>query len=123
MQAFLKRLTWIDYAILAVLLLFVGYVWLQIEGTLNYKWRWHLIPNYILRWHTGREEWFANLLLQGLVTTSNDQLGSVRGMANIATILPQHVQSRFPGRDTGGRHGGCFTAVGNADPAPPRARS
>ncbi|MEM9428392.1 MAG: amino acid ABC transporter permease [Pseudomonadota bacterium] len=55
--------------ILALVILFVGYVWTQIAGTLNYKWRWHLIPNYILGWHTVREEWFANLLLQGLMTT------------------------------------------------------
>ena len=65
----LRRLHWLDWVILALVVLFVGYVWTQIAGTLNYKWRWHLIPNYILGWHTRREEWFANLLLQGLGTT------------------------------------------------------
>ncbi|MEL7114323.1 MAG: amino acid ABC transporter permease [Pseudomonadota bacterium] len=66
---FFRRLHWLDWVILALVVLFVGYVWTQIAGTLNYKWRWHLIPNYILGWHTRREEWFANLLLQGLATT------------------------------------------------------
>ncbi|MEM1265367.1 MAG: amino acid ABC transporter permease [Pseudomonadota bacterium] len=65
----IPRLHWVDWVILALVILFVGYVWTQIAGTLNYKWRWHLIPNYILGWHTVREEWFANLLLQGLMTT------------------------------------------------------
>jgi polar amino acid transport system permease protein len=64
-----KKLHWLDYLVLAVLVAFFGYIWLQIEGSLNYKWRWELIPNYIFRYHTGREEWFANLLMQGLITT------------------------------------------------------
>lgn len=69
MQSFLKKLRWPDYVILAVLIAFFGYIWVTIEGTLNYSWRWHLIPSYIVGWHTGREEYFANLLLQGLVAT------------------------------------------------------
>ncbi len=69
MQDFLKKLRWPDYVIVVVLVVFFGYIWLSIEGTLNYKWRWELIPGYIVGWHTGREEYFANLLLQGLVAT------------------------------------------------------
>ena len=69
MRQLIQRLRWPDYLILAVLAGFFGYVWFTIEGTLNYTWRWHLIPSYILGYHTGREEYFANLLLQGLVAT------------------------------------------------------
>ena len=47
-----EKLHWLDYLILAVLAVFFGYIWYQIEGTLNYNWRWDLIPNYILRYHT-----------------------------------------------------------------------
>jgi len=39
------------------------------SGNLNYHWRWEKIPNYIFKYHTGRKEWFANLLLQGLIVT------------------------------------------------------
>jgi polar amino acid transport system permease protein len=39
------------------------------SGNLNYNWRWDKIPNYIFKYHTGREEWFANVLLQGLIIT------------------------------------------------------
>lgn len=65
----IKRLTWIDFIIIAILVGFFGYIWQQIGVSLNYNWRWEKIPNYIVRYHTGREEWFANLLLQGLFTT------------------------------------------------------
>jgi His/Glu/Gln/Arg/opine family amino acid ABC transporter permease subunit len=69
MRNLIQRLRWPDYLILAVLVAFFGYIWFTIEGTLNYKWRWELIPGYIIGYHTGREEYFANLLLQGLVAT------------------------------------------------------
>jgi polar amino acid transport system permease protein len=69
MRAFIRKLRWPDYVILALLLAFFGYVWFTIEGKLNYAWRWELIPSYIVGYHTGREEYFANLLLQGLVAT------------------------------------------------------
>lgn len=55
--------------ILAVLAGLTTYIALRMEGTLNYEWRWHLIPDYILRYREDREEWFANLLLQGLFAT------------------------------------------------------
>ena len=48
---------------------FFAYVWVTIQGQLNYSWRWHLIPNYIIGFHTQREEYFASLLLQGLIAT------------------------------------------------------
>jgi len=47
---FLKKLHWLDFVILAVLIAFVAFIWLRIEGNLNYKWNWKIIPNYILRW-------------------------------------------------------------------------
>lgn len=65
----LKKLQWLDYVLLMLVIGFFAYIWWQIEGNLNYKWRWHLIPNYILRYHTVREEWFANVILQGLAAT------------------------------------------------------
>lgn len=69
MSKLIKKLTWFDFIIIAVLVGFFGYIGQQIGGVLNYNWRWENIPNYIVRYHTGREEWFANLLLQGLFTT------------------------------------------------------
>lgn len=69
MPSFFTHLRLLDWLILAVLAGITAYVGIRMEGTLNYEWRWHLIPDYILRYREDREEWFANLLLQGLFAT------------------------------------------------------
>lgn len=103
MTNFLKRLRWPDYLIVAVLVGFFGYIAYAIEGNLNYNWRWHLIPNYILGWHTSREEWFANLLLQGLASTIRISiyasilaliLGTVLGIARCSGNLTIRMLAR-----------------------------
>ncbi|MGB7320888.1 MAG: ABC transporter permease subunit, partial [Albidovulum sp.] len=103
MQGFVRKLRWPDLLILAVLAAFFGYIWYTIEGQLNYKWRWELIPNYILRYHTGREEWFANLLLQGLAATIRISiyasilaviLGTILGVARCSANLTIRMLAR-----------------------------
>lgn len=103
MRRFAKKLHWMDFVVVAVLVAFFGYIWLQIEGSLNYKWRWELIPNYIVRWHTTREEWFANLLLQGLITTIRVSiyasilaliLGTILGIARCSANLTVRMLAR-----------------------------
>ncbi len=103
MPEFLRKLRWPDYLIVAVLIAFFGYIWLSIEGTLNYKWRWELIPSYIVGWHTGREEYFANLLLQGLVATVRISiysgilaliLGTILGIARCSANLTIRMLAR-----------------------------
>ncbi len=69
MTGFLRKLHWLDYLLLVVLATFATYVWIQIEGTLNYKWNWGIIPNYIVRYDESTGEWVANILLRGLITT------------------------------------------------------
>ncbi len=99
----LKKLHWLDFLVLAVVVGFFGYIWWQIEGSLNYKWRWHLIPNYIMRYHTGREEWFANVLLQGLAATIRISiyssilaviLGTILGVARCSANLTVRMLAR-----------------------------
>lgn len=63
------KLHWLDLLLLVMLCAFIAFVWLRIDGALNYKWRWEIIPNYILRWHEEKQMWVPNLLLQGLITT------------------------------------------------------
>jgi polar amino acid transport system permease protein len=67
--SFIQKLRWLDWLILVVLTGVVTYVGFRIEGALNYNWRWELIPDYIVRYREDRNEWFANLLLQGLFAT------------------------------------------------------
>ncbi|MFA3918442.1 amino acid ABC transporter permease [Ruegeria hyattellae] len=103
MQSFLKKLRWPDYLIAAVVVAFFGYIWLSIEGTLNYKWRWELIPGYIVGWHSSREEYFANLLLQGLAATVRISiysgilaliLGTILGVARCSANLTIRMLAR-----------------------------
>lgn len=103
MQSFIKRLKWPDYLIAAVLIGFFGYIWYSIEGTLNYKWRWELIPGYIVGWHSTREEYFANLLLQGLMATIRISiyasilaliLGTILGVARCSANLTIRMLAR-----------------------------
>ncbi|RBW53493.1 amino acid ABC transporter permease [Ruegeria sp. A3M17] len=103
MQNFLNKLRWPDYLIVGVLVVFFGYIWLSIEGTLNYKWRWEQIPGYIVGWHSSREEYFANLLLQGLAATIRISiysgilaliLGTVLGVARCSANLTIRMLAR-----------------------------
>ncbi|WP_420012321.1 ABC transporter permease subunit [Tateyamaria sp.] len=103
MTKLIQRMKWPNYLILAVVVGFFGYIWFTIEGTLNYAWRWHLIPNYILGWHTGREEYFANILLQGLGATIRISiyagilaliLGTILGVARCSNNLTIRMLAR-----------------------------
>ena len=69
MPSFIHKLRWLDWLILVVLTGIISYVGFRIEGALNYDWRWELIPDYIVRYREDRQEWFANILLQGLFAT------------------------------------------------------
>ena len=82
---------------------FEGVPQFTIEGTLNYKWRWELIPGYIVGYHTGREEYFANLLLQGLVATIRISIyasilalifGTILGIARCSSNLTVRMLAR-----------------------------
>ena len=103
MRGFVQRLRWPDVVILFVLITFFGYVLVQIDGTLNYKWRWERVPNFVVSWHSKREEWIANLLLQGLLATIRISLyasvlalilGTILGLARCSTNLTVRLLAR-----------------------------
>ncbi len=103
MQRKRRRLHWLDFVIVGVLAAFVSFVWFRIEGTLNYRWNWGIIPNYILRYDAEDGRWVANLLLQGLITTVRVSiyagilaliLGTVLGIARCATNLTVRMLAR-----------------------------
>lgn len=99
----LKRFHWIDWVILAVLAGITTYIAVRMQGALNYDWRWELIPDYILRYREDRQEWFANLLLQGLFATIRISiyasilaliLGTLLGVARCAENLTVRLLAR-----------------------------
>lgn len=103
MPLFLKNLTRIDVLILAILAGVTVYLSLRIGGALNYDWRWELIPDYIIRYREDRNEWFANLLLQGLFATIRISiyagilavfLGTMLGIARCAENLTVRMLAR-----------------------------
>ncbi len=97
------KLHWLDYLILAVVIAFIGVIWFRISGSLNYKWQWERIPNYLLRWDEEEQRWFSNLLLQGLINTLRIAiyasilaliLGTVLGIARTAQNLAIRLVAR-----------------------------
>ncbi|MFT7370887.1 MAG: polar amino acid transport system permease protein [Octadecabacter sp.] len=103
MPLFLKKLRWLDWLILAILVGVAGFVGLRMQGALNYEWRWHLIPDYIIRYRDDRQEWFANLLLQGLFATIRISiyasilallLGTILGIARCSENLTIRLLAR-----------------------------
>jgi len=103
MRAFGKRLHWLDLAILFLLIAFAGVIWLRIEGSLNYRWRWEIVPGFVLRWHQDEERWVANLLLQGFAATVRIAiyasilaliLGTILGIARCARNLAVRMLAR-----------------------------
>lgn len=103
MRLFNKKLHWLDFFLLAVLLAIIIIVWYRIDGALNYKWRWEIIPNYIIRWDPEKQAWVANLLLQGVITTIRVSiyasilavvLGVILGVARCSNNLAVRMLAR-----------------------------
>lgn len=103
MQKFFKRLHWMDYVIVAALIVAAVTIAARIGGTLNYDWRWENIPNYIFRYRADEERWVANLLVQGLVATIRISiyasvlaliLGVILGVARCSVNLTVRMLAR-----------------------------
>lgn len=103
MPKFLSRLKWLDYVLLIGLGALITFTLYRVQGTLNYQWRWELIPNYIFRYRESEERWVANLLVQGLVTTIRISIyasvlalifGVMLGVARCSTNLTIRMLAR-----------------------------
>ena len=103
MRSFFKRLHWMDYVIVAVVLVGALTIVARVGGTLNYDWRWENIPNYIFRYREDQERWVANLLVQGLVATIRISiysgilaliLGIILGVARCSANLTVRMLAR-----------------------------
>ena len=103
MRTFLRRLTWIDAALLAALAGFAAYVWVRIDGGLNYVWRWEIIPGYMFRFDELEGGWVANLFITGFLTTIRISiyasilaliLGVILGVARTANNLTVNLLAR-----------------------------
>jgi polar amino acid transport system permease protein len=64
-----NNITVLDGVLLAFVLLVCGYVAYRLTVSLNYHWRWDIIPQYLAYYDPEKKRWVANLLLQGFFTT------------------------------------------------------
>ena len=59
----------LDILVMAFLLTLAGYIGYRIKVGLNYKWRWEVMPQYLLRQDAESQRWLPGLLMQGFFTT------------------------------------------------------
>jgi polar amino acid transport system permease protein len=92
-----------DFVILAIIAALVLTLWYRIEDSLNYKWQWLEIPNYILRFDETEQRWTTNLLLEGLIETIRVSIyasilavifGVILGIARCASNLTIRMLAR-----------------------------
>jgi len=63
------RISWLDLLLIALLLSFIVFVVYRLTYSLNYNWKWSIIPTYLVRYDPESGRWLPNILLQGLFVT------------------------------------------------------
>ena len=64
-----RRLTWLDYILLLSLTLLCAFVAFRINKSLDYRWNWSVVLDFIVHVDPKTGDWRANLLLIGLMMT------------------------------------------------------
>ena len=90
------RLTWIDLALVVVVLLVLGGVSWRAGGVFSYKWNWSTVWPFVFRFDQPSGAWVPNLLVEGLATTLRlafwgilvaSVIGTVMGFARVSRRL------------------------------------
>ncbi len=99
-----RRFSWVDGVIIAVIVAFVATIVVRLQTSLNYNWDWgQIIPNYILRYDEETGRWLTNLLAKGFLTTIRltiwgsiiaAVIGVVMGICRISNVLFLRLVSR-----------------------------
>ncbi len=63
------RLTVADACLILALAGGAAFVFHRISGSLNYRWEWQAIPQYLFRYDPASDTWVSNVLMQGFFTT------------------------------------------------------
>lgn len=63
------RLSWIDLFLILLIVFFVSFVVYRLTFSLNYNWKWSVIPTYLVRFDEQSGRWLPNILLEGLFIT------------------------------------------------------
>ncbi len=82
-----RRVTWIDFVIVAVAIGFLVFIAQRVSSVLIYKWDWSMVTPYIFYVDDETGDWVANLLVQGLITTVRLALYGIVISAIIGVIM------------------------------------
>ncbi len=63
------RWTWLDAALIAVVVIFFGFLFWRAGSVFSYKWNWSSVLPFIYRFDADAGKWVPNLLMEGLLTT------------------------------------------------------
>ncbi len=63
------RLSWLDLFLILLVLSGISFVVYRLAFSLNYNWKWSVIPTYLIRFDQASGRWLPNILLQGLFIT------------------------------------------------------
>ncbi|WP_282605226.1 amino acid ABC transporter permease [Pelagibius sp. Alg239-R121] len=90
------RVTWVDFVVALVLVLFVAFLVYRVNDVLHYRWNWSVIPNFLYRWDEELGSWMPNLLALGFYATLRlaiwgillaSVIGMVMGLCRTSSIL------------------------------------
>ena len=82
-----RKISWIDFIVVAVVIGFFVFIAQRISSVLVYKWDWSMVAPYIFYFDDDTGEWVANLLVQGLATTVRLALYGIVISALIGVIM------------------------------------
>ncbi len=82
-----RKISWIDFIVVAVVIGFFVFIAQRISSVLIYKWDWSMVAPYIFYFDDDTGEWVANLLVQGLATTVRLALYGIVISALIGVIM------------------------------------
>ena len=99
-----KRVTWIDIAIISVVVAVLVYTYYRVEHVLVYTWDWPLVFEYVIRVDEITGEIFPNLFLKGVAMTLRlafwgtiiaAVIGIVMGLCRVSNNLFLKIGSRL----------------------------
>jgi polar amino acid transport system permease protein len=91
-----RKLSWLDIALAALILVTLAFLTYRIKMGLDYKWNWSSMPQFLFRFDKEEMRWIPNVLMQGLFTTVRLSLwstlfaivlGTVAGLCRVSESL------------------------------------